>query len=130
MNKNRVFLLALIGASLFLSSCASIALARLPSNDKIFISQASENGFVAAGKLDYPYQPIGYINVEQSHLLAPGKDELEVKYGALEKTLVKELTKTALAKWGIDAIINLKWEVIPGLFTTVRITGLAVKRKE
>ncbi len=128
MRRHLLFLIALMGLSLFLSSCASIGFARLPSNDKIFISQSSENGFVVAGKLDYPYQPIGYINVEQSHLLLPG-NELEVKYGALEKTLTKELTQTALKKWGIDGIINLKWEVITGLFTTVKITGLAVKRK-
>lgn len=125
-------LLLLLSASLLVlvSSCTTIGFARLPSNDKLYISGSSENGFVLSGKLDYPYQPIGYVNMEANYFTPFAFfGMLWNKYHYLEKALVENLSQKAVTKWGADGIVDLKWHSTSGVFTVVQITGLVVKRK-
>lgn len=124
--------LVLFSAALLVlvSSCTTIGFARLPANDKVFISGSSENGFVLSGKLEYPYQPLGYVSMEANYFTPFAFfGELWNKYHYLEKALVENLSQKAVSKWGADGIVDLKWNSYSGFFTVVRITGLVVKRK-
>lgn len=131
-----VVLLVLVVAASSFMGCSSIGLARLPSNDKLFISTSTENGFVLGGQLDYPYQPLGFVKVQTvkftpcfmftPHMLNP----LANAYVALEETLNEELASKASSDYGADGIIQLDWLVAPGFITTVRASGLAIKKKQ
>ena len=136
MKKIKLISITILLVSFAMTSCTSTSLARLPSNDKLFISTASENAFIASGnQLEFPYQPIGYIKITQKHLtpymFLPSKSSyIRAKYSSLENTLMTKLSDKAVTQLGADGIINLKWNVIPGFVTYVEVTGLAVKRKD
>lgn len=122
---------AVFAAAAVLGGCASVGTARLPDRSKLFVSTSPENGFVLAGTLDYPYQPLGYVAVDSLQFtpaMACGNG-LKVGYESLEKTLNTELKNKAKKEMGADGVIGLDYLVSPGIITYVRVRGLAVKRK-
>lgn len=124
-------LLLLFGV--FVAGCSSFGIARLPDKSQLFVSQSSEEGFILAGDLSYPYQPIGYLAVNSmlfnGAAMNPCADQLGGTYKVLEKVISGQLYDKAKNEMGADGLIGLTWVVTPGLFTYVEVRGLAVKRK-
>ena len=111
------------------SGCgASWGIARLPENSTLFVSQSKEDAFVMAGEIKYPYQPIGYVEVNKMIFKPCGGGSLRESYSALEEVLSKDLFDKAKNQMGADAIIAVDWIVQPGPITMVNVKGLAVKK--
>jgi hypothetical protein len=102
--------------------------ARLPNKSQLFVSQSPEDGFILAGTLDYPYQPLGYVAVD-SLMFGSCKPTLKSAYGSLEKVIADKLVQKVKNDMGADGLINVTWSVTPGILTYVQVRGLAVKRK-
>ncbi|MBL8991876.1 MAG: hypothetical protein JNM63_00955 [Spirochaetia bacterium] len=142
-----------------LSSCATVGIARLPDTDKLFISTASEDSFVAKKDLVVPYQPLGFVEYYTPELRIFGANLVD-QYKSLENAIAKQLVKSAVDKLGADAVVDFKFEVsssfrdiypylsqltgtpvigiigyigmgIAAFFNvnSVKITGMAVKKK-
>ena len=130
--KRKLFLYSILVllATVVLYGCASWGIARLPDKSQLFVSQSTENGFIMAGTLDYPYQPLGYVAVDQvSFTPCGGGNPYKTGYNALEKVMSDRLVQKVKNEMGADGMINVKWTVAPGFLTYVSVTGLAVKRK-
>jgi hypothetical protein len=117
-------------AVLALNSCTSIGLARFPSKDKLFVSTSTENGFILSGSLDYPYQPVGIVAI-QTYKCTPCFfiNPLDQAYTALEESITGELAQKAAGDYGADGIIQVRWQVVPFVITSVGVSGIAVKKK-
>jgi len=128
-----IYFSLLIFVSIGIYGCASWGIARLPAKDKLFVSDSREDGFIMAGTLDYPYQPLGYVAIDNSELTLaaclPGADPLNIAYKSLEKVLSDKLVQKAKKEMGADGVISVIWTSTPGVITYVSVRGLAVKRK-
>lgn len=121
---------ALLVLGLVFQSCTSIGVARLPEKGQLFVSRSSEDGFILAGTLEYPYQPLAYIAIDDSQFTpCASTNILEGSYKSLEKVLSGPLVDKAKKQMGADGVIGLRWNVTPGIITYVSVSGLAVKKK-
>ena len=146
MRKFIWFLMAFLGV-VFVYGCSSVGVARLPSAETLFISQASEDAFVCRGDLKYPYQPIGFVEIS-SMQCAPCAGDLKGVYKSLEKSMSEQLVQKAKKEMGADAVIDLKWSATSSFrraimsgypcaalgsyiqnFNMITLRGLAVKTK-
>jgi len=131
-NKSWLWIALLVVTSFVISNCASVGTARLPNKSQLFVSTSPEDGFILAGNLDYPYQPLGYFAVDSMQftpMAMCSENYLAIGYGALEKVLNKEVKQKAKSEMGADGLIGLDYLFTPGIFTYVRVRGIAVKRK-
>lgn len=151
--------LASVAFMFALSSCATVGIARLPDTDKLFISTASEDSFVAKKDLVVPYQPLGFVEYYVPEVRLFGANLVD-QYKSVENAIAQQLVKSAVEKLGADAVVDFKFEVkssyrdiypalsqfaswpvigilgyigmgITAFFNvnSVRITGMAVKKK-
>jgi hypothetical protein len=112
---NSLNLLVLIFGLAFLatlSSCASmVGIARLPSSDKLIISTASEDAFVAQKTLVVPYQPLGFVEYRGSRFSPFGWGNIP-QYASLESVIQKEVVENATRKLSADGLINTKFKIV------------------
>ena len=131
MKRQFIFSIFVMLASVVLFGCATQwGVARLPDKNQLFVSQSPEDGFILAGTLDYPYQPLGYVAVDSLMFgSCNSKTPLKNAYRSLEKVISDKLVQKVKNDMGADGLINVEWSVTPGLLTYVQVRGLAVKRK-
>lgn len=118
-------------ASVVMIGCSTQwGIARLPDKNQLFVSASPEDGFILAGTLDYPYQPLGYVAVD-SRVLGSCSDKTPLKtaYKGLEDVIANQLVEKVKNEMGADGLINVTWTVQPGFLTFVQVRGLAVKKK-
>ncbi len=127
--KKLLLLFVMSAMSLIVFSCASMGVAKLPANEKMFVTTATEDSFVRERNLDFPYQPLAYLSISEMYFTPFSIFNMVwTKYHYLEKLLVAKLGESAVKKLGADGIVNINWESVPGLFTFVKITGVAIKK--
>jgi hypothetical protein len=121
----RVLLMVLgVSALCILGGCASSGVARLPSTDKIFITTADEEYFVAKKDLVIPYQPVGFLQYQVTKC-APCSPGIAGRYTSLEEAINQELVDLAKNKLQADAAINFQSSVTSTFDITLLLSAQA-----